>query len=181
MQVLFIFLSKLVISFITRGDITWQESSQCVTEQCRSVRPSVTCVSSVLACEHQISFIRDHNVSLILQSAISEPPFDLSATTRRAIPTLYLPDFLETNIFRINQSPSNLVTSPRGSRGQIWSEKSNFVLRVSFLFSQKTARSLATPIDRSDSLYGTDTYTGIVTVGWTIEATDTSPTGRLPV
>jgi hypothetical protein len=32
--------------------ITWQESSQCVTEQYRSVRPSVTCVSSVLAFAH---------------------------------------------------------------------------------------------------------------------------------
>jgi hypothetical protein len=39
-------------SFITRGDITWQESSQCVTEQCWSDRPSVTCVSSVLAFAH---------------------------------------------------------------------------------------------------------------------------------
>jgi hypothetical protein len=46
------FSQNLVISFITRGDITWQESSQCVTEQCWSVRPSVTCFSSVLAFAH---------------------------------------------------------------------------------------------------------------------------------
>jgi hypothetical protein len=43
------FSQKLVISFITRGDMTWQDSSQCVTEQFRSVQPSMTCVSSVLA------------------------------------------------------------------------------------------------------------------------------------
>ena len=44
-QVLFIFLlKKLVISSITRGDITWQESSQCVTESSPSVQ---TCRLSV--------------------------------------------------------------------------------------------------------------------------------------
>jgi len=36
---------NLVISFITRGDITWQESSQCVTESSPSAR---TCRLSVV-------------------------------------------------------------------------------------------------------------------------------------
>ena len=36
---------QIVISFITRGDITWQESSQCVTESSPSVQ---TCRLSVV-------------------------------------------------------------------------------------------------------------------------------------
>jgi hypothetical protein len=71
------FSQKLVISFITRGDIMWQESPQCVTEQCRSVRPSMTCVSSVLA----VAYARSHYQRLsqrLTYSTISnsEPPFD---------------------------------------------------------------------------------------------------------
>jgi hypothetical protein len=52
-QVLFIFLSKTChLIYNKRGDITWQESSQYVTEQCQSIQPYVTCVSSVLAFAH---------------------------------------------------------------------------------------------------------------------------------
>jgi hypothetical protein len=68
------FSQKLVISFITRGDITWQESSQCVTEQCRSVRQSVKCISSVLTFAHA----RYHYQQCLTYSTISnlEPSFD---------------------------------------------------------------------------------------------------------
>jgi hypothetical protein len=84
------FSQKLVISFITRGDITWQESSQCVTEQYRSVQPSMTCVSSVLAFTHARSHYQRLSQRLTYSTiSSSEPPFSLYATTRRAIPPLY--------------------------------------------------------------------------------------------
>jgi hypothetical protein len=71
------FSQKLVISFITRGDITWKESSQCVTEQFRSVRPSVTCVSSVLAFAHARSHYQRLSQRLTYSTiSNSEPPFD---------------------------------------------------------------------------------------------------------
>jgi hypothetical protein len=41
--------SRLMTEARQTTSITWQESSQCVTEQYRSIRPSVTCFSSVLA------------------------------------------------------------------------------------------------------------------------------------
>jgi hypothetical protein len=83
------FSHKLVISFITRGDITWQESSQWVTEQCRPVRPSLTCVSSVLAFTHARSHYQRLSQRLTYATISNlEPPFDLFATTRRVILTL---------------------------------------------------------------------------------------------
>jgi hypothetical protein len=69
--------------------ITWQESSQCVTEQCRSVRPSVTCVSSVLAFAHAISHSSETTTSHLFYNQQFGATIRLSATTRRAIPTLY--------------------------------------------------------------------------------------------
>jgi hypothetical protein len=70
-------------------DITWQESSQCVTEQCRSVRPSVTCVSSVLAFAHARSHSFETTTSHLFYNQQFGATIRLSATTRRAIPTLY--------------------------------------------------------------------------------------------
>jgi hypothetical protein len=87
------FSQNLVISFITRGDITWQESSQCVTEQCRSVRPSVTCVSSVLAFVHARSHSSKTTTSHLFYNQQFGATIRLSATTRRTIPTLYLGTF----------------------------------------------------------------------------------------
>jgi hypothetical protein len=43
------YLQKLVISFITRGDIMWQESSQCVTE---SRLPVQACCLSIVRDTH---------------------------------------------------------------------------------------------------------------------------------
>jgi hypothetical protein len=72
-----IFSQKLVISFITKEDITWQESSQCVTEQCPSIRPSVTCISSVLAFTHARSHYQRLSQSLTYSTiSNSEPSFD---------------------------------------------------------------------------------------------------------
>ena len=88
------FSQNLVISFITRGDITWQESSQCVTEQCRSVRPSVTCVSSVLAFAHARAHSSETPTSHVFYNQQVGATIRLSATTTRAIPTLYLDGFL---------------------------------------------------------------------------------------
>jgi hypothetical protein len=66
--------------------IMWQESSQCVTEQCRSVRPSVTCVSSVLVFAHARSHYQRLSQRLTYSTISNlEPPFNLFATTRQAI------------------------------------------------------------------------------------------------
>jgi hypothetical protein len=69
--------------------IIWQESSQCVTEQCRSVRPSVTCVSSVLAFAHARSHSSETTTSHLFYNQQFGATIRLFATTRRAIPTLY--------------------------------------------------------------------------------------------
>jgi hypothetical protein len=79
------FSQNLVISFITRGDITWQESSQCVTEQCRSVRPSVTSVSSVLAFTHARSHSSETTTSHLFYNQQFGATIQLFATTCRAI------------------------------------------------------------------------------------------------
>jgi hypothetical protein len=71
------------------GGITWQESSQCVTEQCQSVRPSVICVSSVLAFAHARSHSSETTTSHLFYNQQVGATIRLSATTRRAIPTLY--------------------------------------------------------------------------------------------
>jgi hypothetical protein len=91
------FSQNLVISFITRGDITWQESSQCVTGQCRSVRPSVTCVSSVLAFAHARSHSSETTTSHLFYNQQFRATIRLFATTRRAIPTLYTPAWNHTS------------------------------------------------------------------------------------
>jgi hypothetical protein len=83
------FSQNLVISFITRGDITRQESSQCVTEQCRSVQPSVTCVSSVLVFAHARSHSSETTTSHLFYNQQFGATIQLFATTRLAIPTLY--------------------------------------------------------------------------------------------
>jgi hypothetical protein len=80
------FSQKLVISFITRWNITWQESSQCVTEQCGSVRPSVTCLSSVLAFAHVRSPSSETTNSTI---SSSEPSF-VHLQPQQAISLLYI-------------------------------------------------------------------------------------------
>jgi hypothetical protein len=74
-----------------KGIITWQESSQCVTEQCRSVQPSVTCVSSVLAFAHARSHSSETTTSHLFYNQQFGATIRLSATTTRAIPTLYGP------------------------------------------------------------------------------------------
>jgi hypothetical protein len=60
-----------------------------VTEQCRSVRPSVTCVSSVLAFAHARSHSSETTTSHLFYNQQFGATIRLSATTRRAIPTLY--------------------------------------------------------------------------------------------
>ncbi len=87
------FLSKkLVISFITRGDITWQESSQCVTELSPSVQ---TCRLSVVRDVQRSVASRSRHKSTqqsraIYAHNIYNLPFDLiQLSTPWAIPTLY--------------------------------------------------------------------------------------------
>jgi hypothetical protein len=69
--------------------ITWQESSQCVTEQCRCVRPSMTCISSVLAFAHARFHSSETTTSHLFYNQQFGATIQLFATTRQAIPTLY--------------------------------------------------------------------------------------------
>jgi hypothetical protein len=98
--------------------ITWQESSQCVTEQCRSVRPSVTCVSSVLAFAHARSHSSETTTSHLFYNQQFGATIRLSATTRRAIPTLYgvLPGIRTLNLLIICTLVLPGSTLPRWGR-----------------------------------------------------------------
>jgi hypothetical protein len=107
------FSQNLVISFITRGGITWQESSQCVTEQCRYVRPSVTCASSVLAFAHARSHSSETTTSHLFYNQQFGATICLSATTRRAIPTLKPPTVLDWS--SINQGLGSVMRRQKPS------------------------------------------------------------------
>jgi hypothetical protein len=134
------FLSeKLVISFITRGDITWQESSQCVTESSPSAQ---TCRLSVVRDAQRSAASRSRHNSTrqsraIYAHNIYNLPFGFGAhafvpqpaSTTRVIPTLYgvLPTVLQPRIFRFAATNHAATRRPDRVRYRILVE----TLRVS--------------------------------------------------
>jgi hypothetical protein len=102
------FSQNLVISFITRGDIAWQESLQCVTEKCRSVRPSVTCVSSVLAFAHARSHSSETTTSHLFYNQQFGATIRLSATNYTSGNPLVI-------LYRVNYNGENRTVGPNGS------------------------------------------------------------------
>jgi hypothetical protein len=117
------FSQNLVISFITRGDITWQESSQYVTEQCRSVRPSMTCVRSVLAFAHARSHSSESTTSHLFYNQQFGATIRLSATTTRAIPTSYSPFAMDPGMVLFPMPAYkilHLTTGQEATIGKFW-------------------------------------------------------------